>query len=118
MDSFSLQFEKETDGREMWGQRSLTLQQGRCRGYSLRDPVHTVNGLEELWDTIILVRYQHLNLISASVMGGEEGRGDETTGEETTGDERRETPTIRVEEYKISLALTTLKSRRQPYEML
>lgn len=53
--------------------RSLTLKQRCCRGYSLRDSIHTVDGLEELWDTIILVRYQHLNLIRSSIR--EERRG-------------------------------------------
>ena len=67
LESFSLY--KGTDGCEIWGQRSLTLQQGCCCGYSLRDSIHTVDGLEELRDTIVLIRYQHLNLISASVMG-------------------------------------------------
>lgn len=68
LDSFSLHFKmKQMDVK--YGVRSLTLQQGCCRGYSLRNSIHTVDGLEELWDTIILIRYQHLNLISASVMG-------------------------------------------------
>lgn len=61
--------QKETDGRDIWGQRILTLQQGCCRGYSLGDSIHTVDGLKKLWDTIVLVRYQHLNLISAGIMG-------------------------------------------------
>lgn len=56
---------KKTDENGTWGcWRRLTLQQGRCRGYGLRDSVHAVDGLEELRDTIILVRYEHLNLIT------------------------------------------------------
>lgn len=61
--------QKESDGCDIWGQRILTLQQGCCRGYSLGDSIHTIDGLKKLWDTIILIRYQHLNLISAGVMG-------------------------------------------------
>lgn len=80
MDSFSRHLKKEeTDGSEIWGQKSLTLQQGCCRGYSLGYSIHTVDGLEELRDTIILIRYQHLNLIRASMVGGEK-RGAERRG--------------------------------------
>lgn len=62
------------------GERRLTLQQGCCCGYRLRDSIHAVDGLEELWDTIVLIRYQHLNLISASVMAKYQQRGEEGKG--------------------------------------
>lgn len=40
----------------------LTLQQGcRCR-HRLRNAVHAVDGLEEFWDTIILIGDRHLHL--------------------------------------------------------
>lgn len=44
---------------------SLTLQQGGCCSYCLWDSIHTVDGLQKFWDTIVLIRYQHLNLVNA-----------------------------------------------------
>lgn len=40
----------------------LTLQQGRGCRHRLRNAVHAVDGLEEFWDAIVLIRDQHLNL--------------------------------------------------------
>lgn len=44
------------------GCQRLTLQQGRGRRHCLWNAVHAVDGLEEFWDAIVLIRDQHLNL--------------------------------------------------------
>lgn len=45
-----------------FGCQRLTLQKGRGCRHRLRNTVHAVDGLEEFWDTIVLIRNQHLNL--------------------------------------------------------
>lgn len=45
-----------------FGCQRLTLQKGRGCRHRLRNAVHAVDGLEEFWDTIVLICDQHLNL--------------------------------------------------------
>lgn len=44
----------------------LTLQQGSCRRYSLWYAVFTVNGLEELWNTVVFIDNDDAHLKDSS----------------------------------------------------
>lgn len=53
----------------------LTLQKRGCRGYSFRDAIFAVYGLQELWDTVVLIRDDHSDLFDGEDGGGGEGKG-------------------------------------------